>query len=222
MGQSPCVRARPSSTPRFRPTAAVPPAPSAPTQQPFEVLCRSNPQRLAVDLRQTAQAEPAQPVPVLGLPEEGLDPHLPLPERLQVGRSALIAADLIPIGLIEVPVEPPARRTVRASAAAGTRRTSRRAPGRSYTSDIVVAPEAQQRTVGTRVHMPYRVVREIAMKETTQKAWLSPIPNVFGSRRLVEQRQRLVACTSHASAASAALRDLQRCYRRRGGVLPVL
>src|SRR5262249_4957263 len=76
------------------PRAATPPV--AP-EEALEVLPGGGQEGLGVHLGQAPEAEPAQAVPVLGLAEEGLDPHAALAQGLLVGRRALVGADSVEV-----------------------------------------------------------------------------------------------------------------------------
>jgi len=77
-------------------------APAPPTKQTFEVLPGRREQRLTGDPPQPPQPEAPQPVPVLGLPEQRLDPHLPLAQRPLIESGAPVGAHPVEVGLVVV------------------------------------------------------------------------------------------------------------------------
>src|ERR671915_468345 len=86
-------------------TGPRPPAPAAAPEQALEVLPGGGQQGLAVHLRQPAQPEAPQPVPLLGLPEERLDPDGALARGLRVGLGGVVGAHAVKILLVEAPVD---------------------------------------------------------------------------------------------------------------------
>src|ERR687886_24252 len=94
---------------------SAPPA----TQQPLEVLAGRGEQCLAVHLLQAAQAEAPQPMPVLRLREERLDPHPALAQRLLIRGGPDVAADPVEVVLVELAPDRPAALAVGAVGLAG-------------------------------------------------------------------------------------------------------
>src|SRR4051812_37069542 len=92
------------------PARGVAPPPAGGHEPALEVLPRRRQQALGVHLHQAAEAELAQAVPLLGLPEEGFDPHLPLTEGLLVGLGGVVAPHPVEVRLVEGAVHVAARR----------------------------------------------------------------------------------------------------------------
>src|SRR5215218_9230898 len=83
----------------------MPPAPADRGQPALEVLTSGHQQALDVDVRETPEPESAQPVPVLGLSEQRLDPDLPFPHRLPIDLGRVVAADILKVISIEGAVD---------------------------------------------------------------------------------------------------------------------
>src|SRR5215211_7159355 len=79
-------------------------------EQALEILAGSDELGLEVDLLRSPESEAAQPVPVLGLGEERLDPDLPFAHRLRVRLGLVVAAHPVQIGLVETAPDAPAAR----------------------------------------------------------------------------------------------------------------
>src|SRR5829696_834923 len=58
--------------------------------EPLDVLARGDHESLGVDLLKPPKPEPPKTVPFLGLREQRLDPHRPLPQRLAVGLGVAV------------------------------------------------------------------------------------------------------------------------------------
>src|SRR5918998_4038285 len=75
-------------------------------EQPLYVLACPDEQGFSVHLLQSAQPEPPQPMPVLGLAEERFNPHLALPQCLAVGFGIAVATHPVEILLIKAAPDP--------------------------------------------------------------------------------------------------------------------
>src|SRR5215203_2303201 len=113
-----------------------PRAPVPKGEQPLDVLAGGDQERLGVHLLQPPEPESSQAVEVLGLGEQGLDPHPPLAQGLLVGEGPTVGPDPLDVGLIEVAEHLAARLVLRASgsqlarfARAGVRFVDSQAPG---------------------------------------------------------------------------------------------
>src|SRR4051794_38835895 len=113
-------------------------------------------------------------MPLLGFPEQRLDPHRPLAHGLGVGFRAVVFTDLLPILLIERPVELPPLTAISALGADRARLTRfRRRLVDSDPADIVVAPQAEHRPLRATIDILRRIVGEVALAE--EGAILPPI-----------------------------------------------
>ena len=128
--------------PRPAPPASLP-------EQPLQVLAGRDQQCLGVDLPEPSEPEAAQPVPVLGLAEERLDPHAALAEGLLVGGRALVRADAVDVVRPEGAGQGAAQAAVGAlsphGAGGADRPVSAVDPGLDAVGDVVAAqglPEA--------------------------------------------------------------------------------
>src|SRR5215204_3619507 len=92
-----------------------PRAPVPKGEQPLDVLAGGDQERLGVHLLQPPEPESSQAVEVLGLGEQGLDPHPPLAQGLLVGEGPTVGPDPVDVGLIEVAQHLAARLVLRAS-----------------------------------------------------------------------------------------------------------
>src|SRR4051794_35693371 len=120
-------------------------APASPSQQSLHVLARRDEERLVVDLGQPSEAEPAQPVPDLGLGEERLDPDLALAHRPRELLGLGVAAYALQVRLVYVAADPPPAWRGRALGTAGTRRAgARRGRGDPALGGVALGQEAQR------------------------------------------------------------------------------
>src|SRR5262249_52057223 len=87
---------------------AMPASPAGRREPPLQVLPHRDQQPRHVHLDDAPEAAPLQPVPLLRLAEERLDPDRALAHRLLVGGRAVIAPDALQIGLVEGAMDLPA------------------------------------------------------------------------------------------------------------------
>src|SRR5215204_6764718 len=80
-----------------------PRSPAPEREQPLYVLARGDHQRLDVHPPEPPEPEAPYPVPLLGLPEERLNPHLALAQRLLVGLGLSVGANPFEELLLEAP-----------------------------------------------------------------------------------------------------------------------
>src|SRR5829696_10352750 len=84
--------------------------------EPLDVLARGDHESLGVDLLKPPKPEPPKTVPFLGLREQRLDPHRPLPQRLAVGLGVAVRPHPFWVLLSEAAAQPASLRAVRALA----------------------------------------------------------------------------------------------------------
>ena len=84
-----------------RATGRVAPPPAGGDQPALEVLPGGAQERLGGHLREPADAEAPQAVPLLGLAEERLDPDRPLAHGSLIGLGRVVAPDPVEVGLVQ-------------------------------------------------------------------------------------------------------------------------
>ena len=147
----PCRAARPRAS-----------APAPAPEQALEVVPGGGQQGLAVHLRQPAQPEPSEPVPLLRLTEHGFDPDGPLAHRLRIRLRLVVRADSVEERLVEAAVH---------HAAGGRRSGGLRRAGVAHRRRHPVAHDAlgvlralapEGLALGADVHVAGGVVGELA------------------------------------------------------------
>ena|SRR5215217_8081143 len=181
----------------------------AEAEQPLDVLSRGDEQSFGVHLLQCPRSESSRPMPVLGLPEERLDPYRTFPYGLAVGFRFAVASHPFEILLIETAPYPAPLCALGASGFEGTRVAGGGPRSVPYGPlPMIVALTAQDLALGAGVEVFFGVVSKGVLAEQGSAFF------VVGQRGVGADARLLYGCYVLFRAVGAASPVTGRGLRR--------